>query len=66
MKKLVLIVLSKVILGISPVLWNLRHKWAFHLHQRLGVIVIRWHHKYNLDVIKDHEFITKQNKVELP
>lgn len=66
MKKLVLILLSKVILGISPVLWSLRNKWAFHLHQRLGVIVIDWHHKYNLDVIKDHEFITKQNKVELP
>jgi hypothetical protein len=64
MKKLVLIALSKVILGISPVLWNIRYKWSFHLHQRLGGIVIRWHHKYKLDVIKDHKFITKENKVE--
>lgn len=61
MKRFILILLSKAILGVSPILWNLRHKWAFHIHQHLGVIVVRWHHKYKLNVIKDAKFITKNN-----
>ena len=58
MKRFILIVISKVVLFISPILWNTRRRWAFHLHQRLGSMIIRWHHVHKLDVIKDPKHLT--------
>jgi hypothetical protein len=60
MKRFILIVISKLVLFISPALWNIRRRWAFHLHQRLGSMIIRWHHVYKLDVIKDHRHLTSK------
>lgn len=57
MKRVALIILSKLIVSVSPALWRMRSVKAFYLHQYLGRILIRWHHKYKLNVLKDHEYI---------
>jgi hypothetical protein len=51
MKKITLLILGKVIIWISPLLWKSRFRWAFHLHQWLGRKVINWHHKYKIDIL---------------
>ena len=62
MKRFILIVISKIVLFVSPTLWNTRYRWAFHLHQRLGSMIIRWHHVHKLYVIKDHKHLTRRDK----
>jgi len=52
MKKILLILASKVILWTSPVLWNVPFEWAFKLHQRLGNLVTKWHHNNKLNILK--------------
>ena len=63
MKRLLLLIIGKLILKISPFLWNLRSKWSFKLHQYLGRLVIRWHHVYKLPLLRDHEFIVTKGEI---
>lgn len=51
MKRVILKIISRIIVRISPILWNIPYKWAFLLHQYLGRLVVYWHHAYNLGIL---------------
>lgn len=50
MKRFLLQILGKLIIVISPILWKCPGKFAFKLHQKLGDIIINWHHRYKLNL----------------
>jgi hypothetical protein len=55
MIRFILIKYCKFLLYISPFLWRMRGKHSFALHQKIGRIVIRLHHKYKLNLWDDKE-----------
>lgn len=48
-----LYVVGRVILMTSPLLWKLRYRWSFRLHQWLGWKVIRWVHIYKIPLLEE-------------
>ena len=46
----------RFLLRISPILWKMRGKWSFVLHQKVGLIAIRLIHKYKLPVWNEIDF----------
>jgi hypothetical protein len=41
-----LTLVARFLLYFASLLWALRADWAFHLHQKIGWIVVDWYHKY--------------------
>jgi hypothetical protein len=49
-KRSLLRLVGKTILVISPVIWKIPGKFAFDLHQKLGLFAFELHRQHNLDL----------------
>lgn len=55
MKRFILKFYCKFLLYISPILWNMRGKQSFLLHQKIGWFVIRLNRKYKFNLWGDED-----------
>ena len=50
MKRTFLRLIGKTILWLSPIIWNIKGRFWFNLHQSMGRFVIVLNHRHNLDL----------------